>query len=361
MQSNVKKQPIGYYLIFSLLTFALVVGLGLTTNSAAAGGPASKTTNASLQVNLPEVTPAECSTNYTVATTAGVIVPGTEFVEGSHCDDCVVPLALPFSVNLYETSYSSVMVSSNGNLQFNSSIPSFSNVCLPAGGFGPTIFAYWDDLNAEACSGCGIYTSISGDPGERLFYIEYRSESFDTQIPVNFEVVFYEADPNTFSIIYGVNAGTLSATVGVQSSPSGQFTQYACNGAGGSTAAGTQLNFTQVPCSFATPTVTSTPTATNTPVPPTNTPTEVPPTATNTPVPPTTTNTPVPPTSTSTQVPPSATPTVWVCQDSVTICHRTGNGSHTIVVGCEALLNHLGHGDTIGVCPAETPKHPTKP
>jgi hypothetical protein len=40
----------------------------------------------------------------------------------------------------------------------------------------------------------------------------------------------------------------------------------------------------------------------------------------------------------------------------VTICHLTGNGGrHTIAVSCDALAAHLGHGDTIGACPIETP------
>src|SRR5687768_5990854 len=268
MQSTFKKQLAGYYLIFGLLSLALVVGLGPTTNTALAEGPAGQTTNSPLHVDSPAATPTACTTNYTFVTTAGVIVPGTDLVVGSNCDDCVVTIALPFSVNFYETTYTSVMASSNGNLQFAGENPTFPNFeCLPVGGFGPTIFAYWSDLDARFCPGCGIYTSITGNEGERLFTIEYRTQSLDTGSPVNFAVVFYEADPNTFSIIYGYNAGAWGAVVGVQASPTGQFTEYTCYGVGGSTAPGTQVNFTQLPCTVATPTVTSTSTATNTPVP----------------------------------------------------------------------------------------------
>jgi hypothetical protein len=347
MEAKFKRQPAGYYLIFGLLAFALLGGFGLTTNTAAAGPTGGSTTDAPVQGDAPQATPTVCTTDYTVTTTTGVIVPATTFVEGSNCDDCAVPIALPFPVNFYETTYTSLTANSNGNLQFNGSNSTVTNTCLPAAGFGPTIFAYWDDLNAESCEGCGIYTSLTGDPGEQVFTIEYRSMSFDTFVPVNFAVVFYEADPNTFSIIYGQNPSNASVTVGVQSSSTGAFTEYKCNSTGGSIAPGTQLNFTQVPCTVATPTVTSTATSTNTPVPPTNTPTAVPPTATDTPA----------PTNTSTPVPPTATPTAWVCMDSTPICHRTGNGGeHTIIVSCDAVPEHLGHGDTIGACPGETPK-----
>ena len=41
----------------------------------------------------------------------------------------------------------------------------------------------------------------------------------------------------------------------------------------------------------------------------------------------------------------------------MTICHRTGNGgSHTITVSCNAVPAHLRHGDTLGPCPAGTPR-----
>jgi hypothetical protein len=56
----------------------------------------------------------------------------------------------------------------------------------------------------------------------------------------------------------------------------------------------------------------------------------------------------VAPTRTQTQVP---------CSGRVTICHRTGNGnSHTISISCNALPAHMRHGDTVGACPAATPR-----
>jgi subtilisin-like proprotein convertase family protein len=53
----------------------------------------------------------------------------------------------------------------------------------------------------------------------------------------------------------------------------------------------------------------------------------------------------------------SVTASPTACQGRVTICHRTGNGGmHTITVSCNALPAHLRHGDTVGPCPAETPR-----
>ena len=68
---------------------------------------------------------------------------------GNHCDDCVTNVALPFPVALYGASYSSVNVNANGNAQFISASDVFSNTCLPSVDMGPTIFAYWDDLDTD--------------------------------------------------------------------------------------------------------------------------------------------------------------------------------------------------------------------
>jgi len=55
---------------------------------------------------------------YTTNTQTGQsIIPGTTDI-GNHCDDCTTTISLPFPVPIYGDSYSSVIVSSNGNLQF---------------------------------------------------------------------------------------------------------------------------------------------------------------------------------------------------------------------------------------------------
>src|SRR5437879_8910850 len=40
---------------------------------------------------------------------------------GNHCDDCTTALTLPFPVHVYDQTFSTANVGSNGNLQFASS------------------------------------------------------------------------------------------------------------------------------------------------------------------------------------------------------------------------------------------------
>ena len=75
---------------------------------------------------------------------AGTIVPGTTDI-GNHCDDCITTIALPFSVTLYDQTFTMVNLSSNGNAQFTTTDAAFTNQCLPWATHNYTIFPYWDD------------------------------------------------------------------------------------------------------------------------------------------------------------------------------------------------------------------------
>src|SRR5881396_2049329 len=61
-------------------------------------------------------TPTPC-VNYNYTVSLGAIVPGTADT-GNHCDDCSTSIILPFSYTLYNASFSSVTVGSNGHLTF---------------------------------------------------------------------------------------------------------------------------------------------------------------------------------------------------------------------------------------------------
>src|SRR5207249_5844726 len=85
-------------------------------------------------------TPALCPGNYVyTTTTAATIVPGTTDT-GNHCDDCLTTISLPFAYTLYDQSFSSALVSSNGPLIFGTGSPAFFNTCLPVTGCTYTIF-----------------------------------------------------------------------------------------------------------------------------------------------------------------------------------------------------------------------------
>jgi hypothetical protein len=219
--------------------------------------------------NTPVPAPTECA-NYTITTSTGTITPGTTDV-GNHCDDCSTSITLPFPVRLYDQTFTSAYVSSNGMLEFASSDFAFGNACLPVPIFGYTVIGYWDDLDTRTtCSGCGIYTVVSGSAPNRVFNVEWRAHVLATGQSINFEMQFMENSNGGFTIVYGtsIGQGGLSATVGVEKNMSAS-TQYTCNTA--NITPGLMLIFGSPPC------------LTPTTVPATNTPTQPPvPSATNT-------------------------------------------------------------------------------
>src|SRR6476660_9785503 len=92
----------------------------------------------------PTATATPCTGQYSVAQISATIVPGTTDI-GNHGDDTVTTIALPFSFTLYDQSFTSVNLSSNGNAQFTTTDTAFTNQCLPWATHNYTIFPYWDD------------------------------------------------------------------------------------------------------------------------------------------------------------------------------------------------------------------------
>ena len=69
------------------------------------------------------------SDHYDIAQIGGSIVPGTTDI-GNHGDDTVTTIALPFSYTLYDQTFTSINLSSNGNAQFRPRMrPSPTNAC----------------------------------------------------------------------------------------------------------------------------------------------------------------------------------------------------------------------------------------
>jgi uncharacterized repeat protein (TIGR01451 family) len=169
------------------------------------------------------------NTGYVITTSTGAsIVPGIDDT-GNHADDGVTSINLPFPFTFYGQSFNSAWLCSNGNLQFDTSLTDFNNVCLPYPPFNDAVLPYWDDLRTDDPGG-GIFTSTSGVAPNRIFNIEWRAAYFVNDLPLNFEVRLYEA-LSRLDFVYGVLNGTgASATVGVQHGT--QFTSYECNSGG---------------------------------------------------------------------------------------------------------------------------------
>ena len=262
--------------------------------------------SAPLLTDTPTATPTCVSTSDYVFTqqTGATIVPGTADV-GSHCNDCIITMTLPFAYDLYGSPHSTAWASSNGVLKFDNGNVSATNSCLPNIFILNSIMAYWDDLRTDG-TGTGVFTSVSGVAPNRIFNIEWRacinSGVACTSATMDFEVRLYEGQ-DRFDIIYALLAqpGT-SASVGVAGSNIGRYTQFECNTGGLSN--GLRL-LGRLTATCITPTVTPTITLTRTPT--------ISPTPSNTF---TVTSTPTPtntPTSTSTATP---MPGCWSIYDS---------------------------------------------
>src|SRR5438874_1759088 len=180
--------------------------------------------------------PPPCG-NYITTTGAGTIVPGTTDT-GNHCDDCTTPVAFPFPVFLYGSSFNSALVSSNGNLQFTGHTSYFDTSCpLPDVNVGEAVFPYQDDLLTDQTSadcanfagGCGVFTSTTGTTPNRQFNIEWRAAYVGRSGTANFEVRFYEGS-SFFDVFYGATADNGSGEEsGVQQSASSSAaTTYSC-------------------------------------------------------------------------------------------------------------------------------------
>ncbi len=172
-----------------------------------------------------------CPLYVTTTTTGNAIVPGTTDI-GNHCDDCASPIALPFNVVLYGTTYTAgtmIQASSNGSLDFVGSAAPFGDQCpLPDTRIDRSILPFQDD-GYTINSGYGIFTSVTGTAPNRNFNIEWRNQYFPGSGNANYEVVLHE-NTACFDIIYGAT-DTMGSTEesGVQKSAAGPATQFSCN------------------------------------------------------------------------------------------------------------------------------------
>jgi hypothetical protein len=233
-------------------------------------------------------TPPGC-VSYSVTIQKGAVVPGTTDI-GLHCDDCIMVLPLPFPFRLYGVTYNQGFVSSNGNMQFGSNYPFVPSGCPPNPPFPVSLILYPDDLRTD-CTGCGVYTVVTGSVPNRRFHIEWRAQIFPVNTPVNFEIIMYENSPNQ-QVDYVYNQTPIQAG---QAGIVRNQTDYTCypNAVGPTF----RLIWTYQGCETVTPTPTGgASTATNTPtgiptLTPTNSPTSGPcpfppcETPTNTPIP----------------------------------------------------------------------------
>ncbi|MFL5732805.1 MAG: S-layer homology domain-containing protein, partial [Chloroflexia bacterium] len=272
---GVQRDTGSHYTQYSCNQSTLVPGLLLTFTQRACPTPTGTPPTATV-TRTPTITPtptAACgpNSNYYIEPGADTLVPGTVDT-GNHCDDCTTAISLPFTYNFYGRPFTTAWLSSNGNLQFGSSLGQGPNVCLPASGLSDSIFAYWTNLSTEisgfnGCAECGIYTSIIGSAPNRIFNVEWRANV--VTVPptyTNFEIRLYEGQ-SRFDLVYGQVDDLIPVdyTVGAQQGQGSQYAEYVCGS--GLVQEGLRLAFSQQSCTTTfTPTRTPSPTATLQPV-----------------------------------------------------------------------------------------------
>lgn len=89
---------------------------------------------------------------------------------------------------------------------------------VPNNPFGTAVLPYWDDLYIYSKTWQGIYFATQGNAPTRTLTFEYYTSHYGSPNEFyHFQVVFFEAIPNTVQFIYfDIYDLCASCTVGVQ-------------------------------------------------------------------------------------------------------------------------------------------------
>jgi hypothetical protein len=203
----------------------------------------------------PTPSPAACF-SYTTLTSTATIITGTTDI-GNHCDDCATTVQLPFTVPLYDQTFSQAYATSNGAFVFGPAVASYVPVCLPDRNFHYTVLAYQNDQCTADCGGgtcsvCGIFTRTIGSAPNRQFIVEWRTIHYGTtETPNNYEIILNEGS-STITVVYGFTNDLGSGEVAGIQEDSDNFTQFTCMTAG--LLPNLQVNYLRNACPTATPT-----------------------------------------------------------------------------------------------------------
>jgi len=166
-----------------------------------------------------------------------------------------------FSFKFYGVNYSSVSVTSNGVLSFNSSNSSYGSTSIPSAiGFskvGSSILGWWGDLDPE--EGGSIRSVVTGSSPNRVFIVQFSNievhndggnntfqfKLFETsnEIEVHYKNIYGESGENyTVGILKDSTIGQqvwFGSANGIQDQPPGFSIPYAIRYKNNSTVAGT--------------------------------------------------------------------------------------------------------------------------
>ena len=124
-------------------------------------------------------------------------------------DDGVVTNTLPFAFNLYGVNYTSVKISTNGNVHFgapNYYWPSASNQCIPSTNqympkamVAPLFYDFVVPLISDTVAG-GVYYDVQGSAPNRIYIVEWRNvyEYQATNVRATLELLLHESGEMVF-------------------------------------------------------------------------------------------------------------------------------------------------------------------
>ncbi|MFO0830536.1 MAG: proprotein convertase P-domain-containing protein [Phycisphaerales bacterium] len=137
-----------------------------------------------------------CGVGYTFSASdtpfEDISATGTLLATVSSCDDCTENVGLPFTFTHLGNAYTSVDVSSNGNLQFSNPSTAYVNAAIPNTGVPNDMLApLWDDLYPVGAG--DIYFLDDSTANHRVVISWQGVAAFANTTPDNtFQVILYE-------------------------------------------------------------------------------------------------------------------------------------------------------------------------
>ncbi|MBN2057055.1 hypothetical protein JW905_19160 [bacterium] len=155
---------------------------------------------------------------------------------GIEGDDSSATIPIGFDFIFYGSTYSQVMVSSNGYLTFGTAGALFTNECIPDAD-DPNLYIapFWDDQSCYGADGEAIYYETFGTAPDRYLVVQFmiRDLSASTSDPVyDYEAILYENGTIKFqynSMSVWTTGDGSEATVGIEYDGSLGL-EYLCNG-----------------------------------------------------------------------------------------------------------------------------------
>lgn len=151
---------------------------------------------------------------------------GTAISDLSDADDASVSIPIGFNFNFYNTTQTSVFVSSNGLMTFGGGDSAFTNGDLTTSTSLAGIAPFWDDLIVTGDSNSNVFYQVLGSGATQRLVVQWNQVSFfsggNAGDTITFQAVLYAVDGtvrfNYADLTSGTAAGNNggSATVGIK-------------------------------------------------------------------------------------------------------------------------------------------------